>query len=489
MSQHHDVAIIGSGFAGLAMAYQLKASGREDFVVFEKEAGVGGTWRVNQYPGCACDVQSHLYSFSFAPNPDWSRMFAPQPEIREYLENCAEHFGLMPHIRLKTALAQARWDEDAQHWQIRTTDGEEHTARVLVSAMGGLSRPALPNIPGLDGFSGKVFHSQQWDHDYDLNGKRVAVIGTGASAIQFVPQIQKQVARLDLYQRTPPWIIPKPDRAISLTEKWLFRHIPAAQKAFRRKIYLELESRVMGFVFDPRLMALPKRWALKHIRKQIQNPDLRRKVTPDYTIGCKRILMSNDYYPALDQANVDVITSGVAEIRSHALVASDGTEREVDAIILGTGFAATDPVPRGLIFGRDGADITNSWQDGPQAYKGTTVAGFPNLFILSGPNTGLGHSSVIYMIESQVNYVMDALRQMDARSAASVCVRDEAQQAYCEALDAKLDGSVWNAGGCSSWYRHPVSNRNTSLWPGFTFAFRRETRRFDAAAYEWQAAG
>src|SRR5690554_1158712 len=481
--QHHKIAIIGTGFAGLGMAIQLKKSGERDFILFEREAGVGGTWRVNHYPGCACDVQSHLYSFSFEPNPKWSRMYAPQAEIKAYLEACADKYHLMPYIRLNTPIMSARWDDAANLWRLEDTQGNQYTANVLISGMGGLSTPAFPKINGLESFKGKVFHSQQWDHDYDLTGKRVAVIGTGASAIQFVPQIQPKVARLDLYQRTPPWILPKPDRPITAAEQTLFKLVPAAQQAMRAAIYTTLEARVAGFTINPQLMVIAKRWALNHIRTQIQEPELRRKVTPDYTIGCKRILLSNDYYPALDQPNVDVITTGIQEVRAHSVVTADGQERQVDAIILGTGFAATDPAPPTLVFGRNGVDLAELWKSGPEAYKCTTVAGFPNLFFIVGPNTGLGHSSMVYMIESQITYILDALQQMEKRRVQVIEVKSEVQADFNRKIHRQLNGSVWNTGGCMSWYRHPVSGKNTSLWPSYTWRFRQITKNFDAPAY------
>lgn len=487
--QHHKVAIIGTGFSGLGMAIRLKKSGEDDFIVFEKEGGVGGTWRVNHYPGCACDVPSHLYSFSFAANPNWTRMFAPQPEIKQYLEYCANKFKLQPHIHLNNAIQSARWDESSELWRLKDQHGKEYTANIVVAGAGGLSTAAYPDIKGKDSFEGKVFHSQNWDHDYDLKGKRVAVIGTGASAIQFVPHVQRLAAKMDLYQRTPPWIMSKPDRAISWTERNIFKRFPAAQKAFRDGIYWMLESRVLGFTVNPRLMVLAKRWALNHIRKQIQDPELRKKVTPDYTIGCKRILMSDDYYPALTQPNASVITTGIQEIKANSIVTSDGIEREVDAIIYGTGFRATDPIPKHLLFGRNGQDIVDSWPEGPEAYKGTTVTGFPNLFILMGPNTGLGHNSMVYMIESQINYILGAMKLMRIKHIKHVEVTAEAQAAFNEEIQNKLTDSVWNSGGCQSWYIHPASGKNVTLWPGFTWQFRQRTRHFDSKAYYLDGVG
>ncbi len=478
----HEVIIIGTGFAGLGMAINLRKAGKNNFVIFEREADVGGTWLVNNYPGCACDVQSHLYSFSFAPNPQWSRMFSPQEEIWQYLRDCADRFGVRPHIRFRQTVTSARYDEDAGIWTVTTDAGMTATARVLVSAMGPLDRPFIPAIKGIDKFRGKAFHSQHWDHDYDLTGKKVAVIGTGASAIQFVPQIARQVADLKLFQRTPPWIIPKPDRSLTALEQRLFKRLPIVQKAVRGAIYGMLESRVLAFVFTPRLMKLFQKVAVMHINKHIKDPLLRTKLTPDYTIGCKRVLISNDYYPALARDNVDVITDDVAEIRANSVVTSDGKVHAVDAIIYGTGFQATDPLPRSMVYGKGGQDLLDAWAGGIEAYKGCVVAGFPNLFIVPGPNTGLGHSSMVYMIESQIRYVMGALRTLDRRTAKSLDVRPEVQRAYNDELQNRIQGTVWNTGGCQSWYINE-DGKNVTLWPGFTFAFRQLTRQFDASSY------
>lgn len=482
-TKHHKVAIIGTGFSGLGMAIQLKQSGEEDFIVFEKEEGVGGTWRVNHYPGCACDVPSHLYSFSFAQNPNWTRMFAPQKEIKAYLEYCADTYEIMPHVRLKTALNNARWDDNNNHWTLQDNHGGKYTADVLIAGAGGLSIPSYPSVEGLSKFKGKTFHSQDWDHDYDLSGKRVAVIGTGASAIQFVPHVQKHAKSISLFQRTPPWILPKPDRAISKVEQKLFKRVPKAQQVFRDTLYWLYESRAVGFSFDPRLMSLAKYWALKHIRTQISDPELREKVTPDYTVGCKRILMSDDYYQALDQDNAEVITTGIKKVTANSIVTDDGKVQKVDTIIFGTGFKASDPIPRGFLFGRNGQDINDAWPQGPEAYKGTTVAGFPNLFILMGPNTGLGHNSMVYMIESQIAYVKSALKFMDTQKIPFVDVSADKQREFNNKIQNKLTDTVWSSGGCQSWYIHPESGRNVTLWPGFTWQFRLQTRHFDASAY------
>lgn len=478
-----SILIIGSGFSGLGMGIALRSAGIESFVILEKANSVGGTWRENHYPGCACDVQSHLYSFSFEPNPDWTRMFAPQTEIQSYLHRCTEKYGLMAHILFGAEVAGAHYDEAARLWTVTTTDGRQIRARILISGMGGLSTPAIPDLPGLSGFSGKAFHSAEWRHDYDLKGKRVAVIGTGASAIQFVPQIQKRVAQLDLYQRTAPWIMPKPDRPIGRLERWFYRSIPQLQRCYRSAIYWLLEIRVLGFIIHPRLMKLAERKARAHLNDQVRDHALRAKLTPSFTFGCKRVLISNDYYPSLVQPNCAVIPQPIREVRAKSIVTDDGIERPVDCIIYGTGFKAQDPLPRGLIHGRNGVDLLDAWAQGPEAFKGTTVTGFPNLFLLVGPNVGLGHSSMVYMIESQVAYILDAIRQMQQNRWRTVEVRTECQQGYNQRLQNRLKDAIWSSGGCKSWY---LSNegKNTALWPGFTFEFRHELRRFEVSDYE-----
>ncbi|WP_199543704.1 flavin-containing monooxygenase [Paraburkholderia kururiensis] len=478
-----DVAIIGSGFAGLGMAIRLREAGFTDFAIAEKAASVGGTWRDNHYPGCACDVQSHVYSFSFAPNPRWTRMFAPQPEIRAYLEDCAQRFGVMRHIRFGHELANATYDEATHRWHLRFANGQQWSARVLISGMGGLSRAALPDLPGLERFAGKTFHSQQWDHTYDLAGKRIAVIGTGASAIQFVPQIAPRVAHLDLFQRTPPWIMPKPDRAVRPFEQWLFRRLPFTQKLMRAGLYCMLESRALGFAIHPKLMKTVQKIALRHLRRQVPDPQLRAVLTPNYTIGCKRVLISNDYYPALSRENVKVVTSGIQRIEADAVVTLDGVRHPADCLIFGTGFQVADPFPRGAIIGRNGVDIVDTWRDGAHAYLGTTLPGYPNFFMIVGPNTGLGHNSMVFMIESQVEYIVQALRTMKREFADAIEVRPHVERAYNERIQQKLGRTIWSTGGCKSWYLDPRTGKNTTLWPGFAYRFRQATATFNMADY------
>src|SRR3954447_15811819 len=479
---HHRIAIIGTGFAGLGMAIRLRQAGVHDFVVFERADDVGGTWRDNQYPGCQCDVPSHLYSLSFAPNPEWTRTFSFQPEIWDYLRRVARDHGVLPYVRFEHEVQEATWDDDAKRWRLETSQGP-YTADVVVAGMGGLSEPRIPDIPGLENFEGPAFHSAQWDHSVNLTGKRVAVVGTGASAIQIVPGIQPKVAELQLYQRTPAWIMPHPDRPITAAERRVYKRLPALQKVMRGAIYWARESFVFGFM-RPRLQRRgPERIARAHLAKQVKDPELRRKLTPDYTMGCKRVLLSNDYYPALANPNVEVVTEGIREIRANSIVAADGTERPVDVIVLGTGFKITDQPATERVRGRDGRLLGEHWTGSPRAHNGTAIPGFPNLFMLLGPNTGLGHNSVVFMIESQIAYVMDCLRQMDDRRLAAVEVREEAEREFSAAVDAKMRGTVWMEGGCKSWYLD-ANGRNSTLWPGTSWSFHQRTRRFDLANYD-----
>ncbi|QOC23684.1 NAD(P)/FAD-dependent oxidoreductase [Wenzhouxiangella sp. AB-CW3] len=481
-----DVAIIGAGFSGVGAAILLGRRGRENFRVFDKCGGVGGTWWVNRYPGCACDVPSHLYSFSFAPNPDWTRRFAPRVEIQAYLENLVRQHRLESRIELGTEIVRANWNEQERRWHLSDATGRVCRARILVPALGGLSRPHWPDIPGLGGFAGKVVHTQQWPEDLDLTHRRVAVIGTGASAVQLIPHVARQAKQLDIYQRTPNWIIPRPDRAIGPRRRALYRRLPWLQKLVRFGVWAISETRVPAFLWSNRLAAGHRLLADWHRRRQIDDPELARAMRPDYDIGCKRVLLASDFYPVLNQDHVELINRGISRIESDAIVDSDGRRRVIDALILATGFKATAPVPEGLIIGCNGQDLAADWQAGPEAYKGTTVSGFPNLFMLLGPNTALGHNSVIMMIESQLRYLGAALDEMDRHRSDRIEVKASAQAAWNAMLERRLAGSVWNAGGCSSWYLHPVTRRNATIWPGFTLGFRKRLARFDAEAYEQQ---
>lgn len=478
--EHHRVAIVGSGFAGLGAAIRLKQEGIEDFVVLERGEDVVGTWNFNTYPGCQCDIPSHLYSFSFALNPDWSRTYSKQPEIWEYLRRTSREHGIDPHVRLRCEVTAARWDERSELWRIQTTDGEL-TAEILVAGAGPLSEPKVPQIEGLESFEGAVFHSAQWNHEHRLDGERVAVIGTGASSIQFVPHIQPRVSRLHLFQRTPPWIVPHRDRRTSRFERALYRAFPPAQRLVRALVYWSRELFVLRLM-HPREGSLPERVALRHLHAQVSDPGLRAKLTPDYRIGCKRVLISNDYYPSLTQPNVEVVTEGIRAIGPRGIVTADGVEREVDTIVLGTGFHVTDMPVAEWIHGRDGRTLADEWQGSPQAYLGTSVAGFPNLFMLVGPNTGLGHNSIVFMIESQLNHLIDCLRFIDARGLNVVEVRENVERTFNEQLQRELEGSVWTSGGCMSWYIDE-NGRNATVWPGFTWRYRQRLRHFRPADY------
>ena len=479
----HQVIVVGAGFSGLCMAIQLKEAGYDDFVVLEKAGDIGGTWRDNIYPGCACDVPSHLYSYSFAPNPRWSRMFAPQQEIWDYLKRCADKFGVTPHMRFNCEVERAVYDEQKQIWHVTTHDGTELTTRIFVSGIGALSIPAYPKLPGVENFQGEAFHSARWNHDYDLTGKRVAAVGTGASAIQFVPRIAPEVEQLDLYQRTPPWVLSKPDRRMTKIEKLLFKTLPVTQKLFRGGIYWWMESRVLGLAVDPRAMKLAELYGRHFIRRNIKDPELRKKVTPDYTIGCKRILMSDEYYPSLNRDNVAVLTDGIKEVKAHSIVDGQGVEREVDCIIYGTGFKVSDPIGPMQIIGKGGEEIRDTWDEtGMEAYLGVSVSGFPNFFMLLGPNTGLGHTSIVFMIEAQVNYVMQAVNKLLGENAGSLDVKPEVQAGFNRRLQAQLDDAVWSSGGCESWYLDEFG-KNRTLWPSFTFQYWMRTRKFEPDKY------
>ncbi|EFL15649.1 NAD(P)/FAD-dependent oxidoreductase [Streptomyces sp. C] len=486
--EHVRVAVVGSGFGGLGAAVRLRREGITDFVVLERADSVGGTWRDNSYPGCACDVPSHLYSFSFAPNPDWPRTFSGQPAIRAYLERVADTFGLRPHIRLGHEVLMMRWDERELRWEIETSAGSL-TADVVVSATGPLSDPKTPEIPGLAEFPGKVFHSARWDHDYDLSGKRVAVVGTGASAIQIVPAIAPRTARLTLFQRTPPWVMPRTDRAISTAERWLHRQLPFTQSARRGLLWGIRELQVSAFTKRPNQLGLIESLAKANMARSIKDPQLRAKLTPSYRIGCKRILLSSEYYPALARPDVDVVASGLKEIRGSVLVAADGTETEVDAIIFGTGFHVTDMPIAERVVGADGQTLADAWKDGMQALRGATAAGFPNWMTIIGPNTGLGNSSMILMIESQLNYMADYLRQLSLLDGGglggrtALAVRPSAVNQWNRRVQTRMERTVWNTGGCTSWYLD-AQGRNTTVWPGTTGEFRRATLTVDLAEYE-----
>jgi cation diffusion facilitator CzcD-associated flavoprotein CzcO len=484
-TRHYDTLVIGAGFAGVGAAIKLEEAGFDDFAVLEKADRLGGTWRDNTYPGCGCDVPSSVYSFSFAQNPDWSRGFAEQPEIQAYLERTAHEHGVMERIQFGTEVLDATWSGDERRWHLSTTAGA-YSARVVIAGAGPLHEPNLPDLPGLDRFEGTAFHSARWNHDHDLGGRRVAVIGTGSSAIQFVPEIQPHVEQLYLFQRTAPWVLPKFDRRVSEGEKALYRRFPLAQRALRGMLYNTLEL-VQLAQRRPRVMQRIQRVVLRHMHSQVANPELRRALTPKFTLGCKRMLLSNTYYRSLTEPNAELVPHAVTEVREHSVVGADGVEREVDTIIFGTGFHVTDPPIAERVRGADGRSIADTWRGSPRAYLGTTVAGFPNFFLLIGPNLGNGHSSAIVLIEAQLRYILDALGTMRSRGAGTVDVRPDVQVAYNERVQAALAGTVWNAGGCKSYYLDK-NGTNSTIYPWTTIDLRRRTARFRADDYVLGAA-
>jgi cation diffusion facilitator CzcD-associated flavoprotein CzcO len=479
-TRHARVAIIGAGFSGLGMAAQLTRHGAHDFLVVERAHEVGGTWRDNTYPGAACDIRSDLYSFSFAPNPGWTHRYGRQREILEYLKGIADRYGLRPHILFGTELLRADWDEDAAVWRIETSR-ETFTADVLVSGHGPLIDPKWPKIPGLESFAGPRFHSAQWRHDAYLAGKRIAVIGTGASAIQFVPELQKYAGRVTIFQRTAPWIIPRADAPSSERRQRWFARMPALQRAARLWSFAQAEARFAGFRFKP-IGKVVEAVSRRYLRSEVQDPVLRAKLTPDYRIGCKRILISSEYYAALTKPCVELVTDAIASIDGHEIVTADGTRRRFDVLISGTGFEATHPSIAPLVHGRDGASLAERWSPHMSALRGTTVQDFPNLFLLVGPNTALGHNSMIYMIEAQLGYVLQALQFMDATGTRVIEPRPEAQAAYDDRIQRDFSGSVWTTGGCRSYYLDD-GGRNTTLWPRRAGAYRGVVRTFDPSEY------
>ncbi|MFZ3474952.1 flavin-containing monooxygenase [Streptomyces sp. 4.24] len=479
--QHVRVLIVGSGFSGIALGRALRADRFTEFVILERAPAAGGVWQSNTYPGCRCDVPSHLYSFSFAPNPEWTSTYSPQPEIQAYLDRCLDQFGLRPHLLTGVEVQDARWDEADQLWHIATSAGD-WTAQVLVSAVGPLTEPKLPDVPGIDRFRGKVMHSARWDHGHPLAGERVASIGTGASAIQYVPEIADEVRSLHVFQRSAPWITPHDKRAITEAERERFRTRPGLQRAERAKTYLTKELLVLGFAKRPRLMRVIERLARLHLRRQVEDPGLRRALTPDFALGCKRVLPSNAWYPALQKPNVELVPRALSEIREHSVIGADGVEREVDTIIFATGFHVTDIPFADKVRGRDGEPLNAVWAGSPRAYLGVSVPGFPNFFMFLGPNSGLGHSSMVYMVEAQAQHVRKAIRALDVSASTSIEVSRQAHDAYNADLDRKLAKSVWELGGCRTFYRD-ANGRNATLYPDWTFRFRRQATRWKPEAY------
>lgn len=479
-----DVVIIGAGFSGVGMGITLRNAGMQDFVILEKAPTSGGVWRDNTYPGAACDVPSPLYSFSFERDYRWSRMYSPREEIDRYLRYCIEKYGLAPQIRYGVEVKAACFDERVGRWRIDSTSGETLWARSLITATGQLSRPAWPDIPGLREFRGTIFHSACWDHSFDLNGKQVAVIGTGASVIQFVPRIVEKVAKLSLFQRSAPYVIPKSDHALSQVQYRLFDVLPLLYSLVRATVYLSHEFFGIGFLTRFRFANfLIRVAAFLNLRFMVRDPELRRKLMPRHSLGCKRILVSNDYYPAVSRTNVEVITSGIRRIGAEHIESTDGTSRRVDAIIFGTGFQTTELLAPIDLRGRGKRSLSDAWREGAEAYLGMTVPGFPNLFMLYGPNTHVTHNSAIYMIESQIRYVTKALRMLREQPGSCMEVRESVHIAFNHRLQHALRRSVW-AAGCRNWYVN-TAGKVINNWSGFTFTYRHQTRQVRRGDYKW----
>jgi cation diffusion facilitator CzcD-associated flavoprotein CzcO len=477
-----DALIVGAGMSGLLAAIRLKAAGFDKLRILEKSEGLGGTWWSNRYPGCACDIPSHFYSYSFAPNPDWTRAYPQQSEILTYLERVADTYGLREHIGCGTEVKQAVYDEAAGCWTVTCADGVEQKARILILATGQLSKPAIPPIEGTDLFEGPAFHSAQWDGSVDLAGKRVAVIGNGPSSAQIVPEIAPKVGKLVIFQRTPNWFYPRGDRPYSRLERWLFRHLPGYARLHRAFIYLQRESLYFGF----RQGSLAARFLSRRLRKvlerQVADPQLRARLTPNYPPGCKRIIVSDDFLPALERDNVALETDAIARVTPAGIVTRSGRTHEVDVIVYGTGFKSTQFVAPMEVTGTAGASLRERWAEGAEAYCGTTVAGFPNMFILYGPNTNLGHNSIIFMVEQQVAHMMRLVETLFERRLRSIGVRSAAMASYNEALQAELESSVWKA-GCRNWYM-TERGKITNNWPRSTIAWRKRTRALDLGDFE-----
>jgi cation diffusion facilitator CzcD-associated flavoprotein CzcO len=478
-----DVIIVGTGFSGLGLGAQLFRRGETSFVMLERADDVGGTWRDNHYPGAACDVPSHLYSLSFRLNPEWSSVYSPQPEILEYLQAVAREEQLLPHIRFGAELLDARWDAETARWTVTTPRGE-FTGKSLVAATGHLADPQLPNIKGLDSFTGDVFHSSRWNHDVELENKRIGVLGSGASAIQIVPEMAKVAGQLTVFQRTAPYVVPRRNDQYSEATRGMFRKMPGTMEEVREGIFWTNEAQYPAFRGVPSANETHANVAHAHREAHISDPELSRKLTPDYAIGCKRILVSDDYYPALAQPNVTLETERISHIEGNAVVTSDGVRHELDVLILATGFVTTDLPVSYRVFNEDGTSLADRWSNGVSTHASASVHGFPNFYLINGPFTSMGHNSIVYVIESQINYVLEALEYALDNSVDALEVTLEAEQAYVDKLEGLSQGTVWINGGCENWYTDHRNGRLSATWPDYAHTFRAENGVFDPSVYK-----
>ncbi len=485
MSKTLSVGIIGAGPGGLALGIFLKKAGFRDFTIFDREDGVGGTWRINTYPGLACDVKSHLYSYSFDLNANWSRLWSGQPEILEYFERCAQRYKLADHLKLKTEVVSAKWDNDVDRWQLTTTTGESHSFDIVVSAVGLFTQPMMPNLHEEEPFTGTLMHSARWDHSVDLEGARVAVLGTGSTASQVLPELAKVADKVYSIQRSPTWILPKPDRSYTEREKWAFAHIPFAKKFYRTRLWLRSESNISVIENGSDKTQEFKAIALKVLESHVSDEQLRHKLTPAHPLGCKRLVFASDFIPTLTRPNVEVVSSPARALRARSLVTEDGSELPVDVVVCATGYAAADYLGQINVVGQGDTVLHEKWRDGAFAYLGMAVPDFPNFFMLYGPNTNVGSNSVIFMLEAQAHYIVRALKYMRRRRKSYIAVRAEAMADFIAKIDRWMDGTVWLT-RCNNYFR-AANGRVVTQWPRSARAFWGMTRRFKAADYTFDS--
>ena len=483
MKTNLSVGIIGAGPGGLALGILLVRAGFHDVTIFDREDGVGGTWRINTYPGLACDVKSHLYSYSFDLNPQWSRLWSPQPEILAYFERCADDYGLRQHLKLGTEIRSASWDQHTHLWSLTTADGALHHFDIVVSAVGLFTRPLFPELVEQEPFTGTVMHSSRWDHSLPLEGARVAVLGTGSTASQLVPELAKVAGKVYSVQRSPTWILPKPDRHYTRRERWIFTHVPFAKKLYRTRLWLRSESNISVIEHGSEKTQEFKAIALKMLEKTVDDQELRRKLTPEHPMGCKRLVFSSEYLSALTRPNVEVVNSPARYLRARSLITDDGSEREVDVVVCATGYAAADYLGQLDVSGEHGTTLQEAWGDGPQAYFGMAVPGFPNFFMLYGPNTNVGSNSVIFMLEAQARYIVRALKHMRRKGKTYIAVRPSAMAEFVAKIDRWMVGTVWTT-QCSNYFRAP-NGRVVTQWPRSARSFWGMRRRFKPADFNF----